>query len=63
VLTVRNLSEREAVDVTTDGRPIGALGPGRELDVSFREEQVLLAQIPGSTFYHRFREKFGRLAH
>jgi NAD+ kinase len=62
-LTVRNLSEREAVDVTTDGRPIGALEPGRELDVSFREEQVLLAQIPGSTFYHRFREKFGRLAH
>ena len=62
-LTVRNLSEREAVDVTTDGRPIGALAPGRELDVSFREEQVLLAQIPGSTFYHRFREKFGRLAH
>jgi NAD+ kinase len=62
-LTVKNLSEREAVDVTTDGRPIGALGPGAALDVSFREDQVLLAQIPGSTFYHRFREKFGRLAH
>jgi NAD+ kinase len=62
-LTVRNLSEREAVDVTTDGRPVGALDPGASLDVSFREDQVLLAQIPGSTFYHRFRDKFGRLAY
>jgi NAD+ kinase len=32
-------------------------------DVSFREDQVLLAQIPGATFYHRFRDKFGRLAY
>jgi NAD+ kinase len=63
VLRVRNLSEREAVDVTTDGRPLGPLYPGAHLDVGFREDQVLLAQIPGSTFYHRFREKFGRLAY
>jgi NAD+ kinase len=62
-LRVRNLSEREAVDVTTDGRPLGPLDPGGHLDVGFREDQVLLAQIPGSTFYHRFREKFGRLAY
>jgi hypothetical protein len=38
------------------------LGPGEATDVSFAQEQVLLAQIPGSTFYHRFRDKFGRLA-
>jgi NAD+ kinase len=63
VLTVGNLSEREAVDVTTDGRPLCALEPGAQLDVKFVEDQVLLAQIPGSTFYHRFREKFGRLAY
>ena len=63
VLTVKNLSEREEVDVTTDGRPLGGLEPGASLDVSFREDQVLLAQIPGSTFYHRFRDKFGRLAY
>jgi len=49
--------------VTTDGRPLGALEPGAKLEVTFREDQVLLAQIPGSTFYHRFREKFGRLAY
>src|SRR5436305_13635825 len=40
VLTVKNLSEREAVDVTTDGRPVGALDPGADLDVAFREDQV-----------------------
>jgi NAD+ kinase len=62
-LTVKNLSEREAVDVATDGRPVGELGPGEGLDVVFRHDQVLLAQIPGSSFYHRFREKFGRLAY
>ncbi|MFL5885122.1 MAG: NAD(+)/NADH kinase [Thermoleophilaceae bacterium] len=61
-LTVKNLSEREEVDVTTDGRPLCELAPGEALDVSFRDDQVLLAQLPGSTFYHRFREKFGRLA-
>jgi NAD+ kinase len=61
-LTVLNLSERDEVVVTTDGRPVTKLGPGEARDVSFAQDQVLLAQIPGSTFYHRFRDKFGRLA-
>ena len=62
-LTVLNLSERDDVGVTTDGRPVMTLGPGEATTVSFAQEQVLLAQIPGSTFYHRFRDKFGRLAY
>jgi NAD+ kinase len=62
-LTVLNLSDRDEVGVTTDGRPVMSLGPGEQTDVSFAREQVLLAQIPGSTFYHRFRDKFGRLAY
>jgi NAD+ kinase len=61
-LTVRNASDRDDVAVTTDGRTVGALGPGGQLDVRFSNDEVLLAQVPGSTFYHRFREKFGRLA-
>src|SRR5947209_2719981 len=61
-LTVTNESERDAVDVTTDGRPVGALEPGDELPVHFHDDQVLLAQLPGASFYHRFRDKFGRLA-
>jgi NAD+ kinase len=61
-LTVINESERDAVDVTTDGRPVGALEPGDELAVRFQDDRVLLAPLPGASFYHRFRDKFGRLA-
>jgi NAD+ kinase len=61
-LTVENTSERDEVEISTDGRTVGELEPRQRLDVSFSDDQVLLAQIPGSTFYHRFREKFGRLA-
>jgi NAD+ kinase len=62
-LTVLNLSEHDSVEVTTDGRAVESLGPRQQTDVSFAREQVLLAQIPGQTFYHRFRDKFGRLAY
>ena len=61
-LTVVNASERDDVEVTTDGRTVTDLQPKRSLDVTFSDDAVLLAQIPGSTFYHRFRDKFGRLA-
>jgi NAD+ kinase len=63
VLTVQNGSENEPVDVSTDGRIVGALAPQGEMDVNFMHDQVLLAQRPGSNFYHRLREKFGRLAY
>ncbi|MFL5781956.1 MAG: NAD(+)/NADH kinase, partial [Thermoleophilaceae bacterium] len=62
-LIVGNASEQEQVDVTTDGRPVGELGCGESLEIRFCDEQVFLAQIDGATFYHRFREKFGRLAY
>ena len=61
-LTVENTSERDEVAVSTDGRTAGVLGPRQRIDVLFRDDEVLLAQLPGSTFYHRFRDKFGRLA-
>jgi NAD+ kinase len=61
-LTVKNASDRDEVAITTDGRTVAELEPGGRLDVQFSNDEVLLAQIPGSTFYHRFREKFGRLA-
>jgi NAD+ kinase len=62
-LTVQNMSDRDAVDVTTDNRPVAELGPGEELEVRFLHDQVRLAQVEGATFYHRIREKFGRLAY
>jgi NAD+ kinase len=63
VLEVENLSRRHAVDVTTDGRIVSWLEPGERVEVRFRHDRVLIAQISGSSFYHRLREKFGRLAY
>lgn len=63
VLTVENLSQRDDVEVTTDGRPACSLAPGDTFEVRFEHNRFLLAQLPGATFYHRFREKFGRLAY
>lgn len=62
LLVVFNRSREEPVDVTFDGRPAGTLAPGENLQVRFLEGQGRLAQVPGATFYHRLREKFGRLA-
>jgi NAD+ kinase len=47
----------QAVDVVLDGMRTGELGPGDQKAVSFRPDAVGLAQLPGSSFYSRFREK------
>jgi NAD+ kinase len=62
VLTVRNRSREESVDVTVDGRPVCTLPPDEEIEASFVDAQGCLAQIAGANFYHRLREKFGRLS-
>ena len=62
-LEVTNRSKDEDVDVTTDGRSVCALAPGHSMRVRFEPEQALLAQSPGATFYHRLRDKFGRLSY
>jgi NAD+ kinase len=62
VLTVRNGSEDESVDVAIDGRPVSTLAAGGSLQVRFDDRRALLAQLPGATFYERLRERFGRLA-
>ena len=62
ILVVHNRSRDEPVDVAVDGRPVGALAPGTAMETRFRDGQSSLAQLPGTTFYHRLREKFGRLA-
>jgi NAD+ kinase len=61
VLSVRNLSEEEPVDVETDGRRVCTLEPGQDLEVHFEEDQVLLAQRPESGFYGQLAAKFGPL--
>jgi NAD+ kinase len=61
-VSVDNRSQEEPVDVTIDGRPVCTLGAGERLKTRFLVDQGALAQIPGTTFYGRLREKFGRLA-
>jgi NAD kinase len=47
----------EAIDVVIDGMKTGLIGPGERREVRFHADAVGLAQLPGSTFYSRFREK------
>jgi NAD+ kinase len=59
---VHNRSREDSVDVTVDGRMARELAAGAALEVRFADDRARLAQLPGATFYHRLREKFGRLA-
>ena len=61
-VTLVNRSGSEPVDIAIDGRPAGEVEPGGEIEVTFAPAKGLLAQMPGSSFYHRLRKKFGRLA-
>jgi NAD+ kinase len=63
VLRVGNAAGREPVEIALDGEPLEDLAPGGEVEVRFRHGLGRLAQVPGSSFYHRIREKFGHLAH
>jgi NAD+ kinase len=61
-LQVRNAAGREPVEISLDGEAAGELEPGAELEIRFEESVGKLAQVPGANFYHRIREKFGKLA-
>jgi NAD+ kinase len=61
VLSVHNRSH-EALEVAVDGRPAGEIAAGETAQARFVRERGTLAQLPGSSFYRRLREKFGRLA-
>jgi NAD+ kinase len=62
VLHVGNASGREPVDVAIDGEHAGTLESGSALEVCFADNVARLAQLPGTSFYQRIREKFGHLA-
>ena len=49
--------------MTTDGRRVCVLPREQSISVRFQAGCALLAQTPGASFYHRLREKFGRLAY
>jgi NAD+ kinase len=60
-LCVTNRS-REPLEVAVDGRPAGEIAAGEMIAAHFTRELGTLAQLPGTSFYRRLREKFGRLA-
>jgi NAD+ kinase len=62
VLAVSNCSREEPVDVSVDGRPVCTLPEGGQLEARFAHARSHLAQIAGTSFYNRLRQKFGRLA-
>jgi NAD+ kinase len=62
-LHVANAGGRDSVDIALDGAAAGELQSGGEAEIRFRDGLGALAQMPGSSFYRRMREKFGRLAH
>jgi NAD+ kinase len=56
----RSLAE---VDISVDGRPAEeTLKPGDSIAAHWVTEAGHLAQVPGSSFYERVRDRFGRLA-
>jgi NAD+ kinase len=52
----------EPLDVAVDGRPAGKIAPSGAIDAHFVGDAGIIAQLPGSSFYRRLREKFGRLS-
>ena len=62
VLHVGNAPDREPVEVAVDGVKVADLDPGAALEVRFLDSVSRLAQLPGTSFYQRIREKFGHLA-
>jgi NAD+ kinase len=62
LLTINNASREEPVEIHVDGRPTCQLPAGEDVHVEFGRTHATLAQLPGASFYHRLRERFGRLA-
>ncbi len=60
-LTIHNRGS-DPLDLALDGRPSGEFAAGASLVASFAHDVGTIAQLPGSSFYRRLREKFGRLA-
>jgi NAD+ kinase len=60
-LTLHN-SSPEPLDVSVDGRPVAEIAAHEVIEARFVNGFGTLAQMVGSSFYRRLREKFGRLS-
>lgn len=54
---------KDALEILLDGREASGVlvDPGRRVTLGYRPAASVLAQLPGSSFYARLREKFGHL--
>jgi NAD+ kinase len=57
-LTVRNATPDVGAAVLADGHRAGDLEPGRALSIRLGEQRSLLATLPETTFFGRYRETF-----
>lgn len=60
-LGVTNSGRRDELEILVDGMMVGSLPVGATAELTFEDDRALLAQLPGSNFYDRFRSKFGKL--
>ena len=57
-LTVRNATPDVGAAVLGDGHRTGDLAPGRSLSIRLGDQRSLLATLPETTFFGRYRETF-----
>jgi NAD+ kinase len=57
-LTLRNATPDVGAAVLADGHRSGDLGPGMALSIRLGEQMSLLATLPETTFFGRYRETF-----
>jgi NAD+ kinase len=59
-LTVHNRTDDVAATVLVDGHRLAELGPGEAVGVTLDDRRSLLATMPETTFFRRYRETFSR---
>jgi NAD+ kinase len=57
-LTVRNATADVSVCVLVDGHQVGSMKPGDEITIALGDRRSLLATLPETTFFSRYRETF-----
>ena len=57
-LTVRNETADVEVTVIVDGHRVGEMGSGAEIVIGLADQRSLLATLPETTFFGRYRETF-----
>jgi NAD+ kinase len=57
-LTLRNASADVEAAVLVDGQRVGDLTPGASLAIGLGDQRSLLATLPETTFFSRYRETF-----